>query len=247
MTLPVKQEDKNIYKPTGRGLTVQYRPHDYTQMQVYYTPRALERSLLSYWEDPLRVARYRQVAAAKPPGSSMPDWYDEQKFEQAYKAMEAHNKGKAWWQWDPLPYEDPINQSLRATPAPPPEFLWPNEQKYAPAEQTTLANPAQGGLTEEQFNALPGWKKTMVWLMGQPEIFGTGTGALLGGVSLGGISPVGAVIGAGLGAAAGHTPDLAEKLMFLDYPAEFFERTLGMLQLTYGRAGQALAEGKGFM
>src|SRR3990167_461755 len=57
-----------------------------------FRPRYFREQAYSYWENPQRIARYRQVAAARPPDNPMPDWYDEGLVEEAYKRMRTQNQ-----------------------------------------------------------------------------------------------------------------------------------------------------------
>lgn len=236
----------------------------------------------SYWDNPVKVARYHQALKALPPETEPPPWLNREEIDLAYEYMNRANNGAPWWQWKYLNREDPGLQFIQGIQPPPDDAMWPGEVQrprwpdvgkglqgkppeqlqplagqYQPAEFETLAQPGMGGMTEAQFDRLLPWQKALVWLGGQnPAVQAGGMGAAIGLVSGG---PVGALAGAGLGAGMGAlvVPEeeraahpvragLSDMLMALDYPAEWFERALGTLELGYGRGVQAWRE-DGFM
>src|SRR3990167_2559559 len=95
--------------------------HAQWEAQVGYQP--------SYWEHPQRVARYYHALNAFAPGQPTPDWLDRDAITAAYDYMKFRNNDKPWYEWDYLNPEDPAHDFLRSLAPPPPDALWPDEQK----------------------------------------------------------------------------------------------------------------------
>lgn len=168
----------------------------------------------SYWENPDNVSLFYNLLNNS---QSTPDWVTPEFkdfLEQAYATFEIYNGGSTSDQWQPLPFDDPNRQWLQAMPAPPPEFQFPGDTTVYPEE----ANPnyTTGGLTQEEWDALPWIQKMLYSIFSSPKTSGAaigGTAAGLGGVASGAAQglvtgaatggPIGAAIGGATGALTG--------------------------------------------
>jgi hypothetical protein len=195
----------------------------------------------TFWENPLRVARYHQTLQAAPPGWQPPPWLDTDSINNAYKYFEEVNKGRPWQEWDYPADDDPIVEQLRSIPLPDPRFVKPEErelyyslQEPPPGEYIPDPNANQDqvfGVPRETWDQLPGWQKAIIpalpWV---GRTIGAGGGAIAG-ASIGG--PAGAVAGAvaggGLAYGAEKNKTLADAMNVLDVGAETVERTIGTL------------------
>ncbi|RMF70841.1 MAG: hypothetical protein D6740_07620, partial [Alphaproteobacteria bacterium] len=161
-----------------------------------FTPRWHKFARLGYWQDPRRVARYKAMMDALPPGVDAPDWLPKDAITQAYQRMQERNGDRPWWQWEPLDTYDPLHWQLGELPAPPKGAMWPREQQVADA-----ADAAQA---EVDWNNLPKWQQTMAQLQANPYLGGVVSGgvqgALFGGLAgLVTAGPLGALAGAAMG------------------------------------------------
>ena len=87
-----------------------------------YRPRYWQDKTLNYWENPQRVARYKQVIKAQPQGYQQPEWLDDNALDvidRSYNALQQQNGNEMWWNWKPLPYDDPLSSELRQLAIPP--------------------------------------------------------------------------------------------------------------------------------
>lgn len=168
----------------------------------------------SYWENPANVGLFYNILSNS---QSKPDWVTpefEDFLEQAYATFEVYNNGATWDQWQPLPFDDPNRQLLQSFAPPPLEFQFPGDKPVAPVE----ANPnyTTGGLTQEEWDALPWIQKMLYSVFSSPKTSGAAIGASAAGIS--GIAsgaaqglvtgaatggPVGAAIGGATGALTG--------------------------------------------
>jgi hypothetical protein len=221
----------------------------------------------TYWEDPHRVARWHNAIQSMPPGWEAPEWLDVDSIEAAYEYMKYTNKDLPWYSWKWLSPTDPGREFLKGLSAPPPEMLWQGEENFGlqhteptpwmqqqQAQQAQVpeyipttspeevGDPSQGGMTDAQWDALPGWQRTMINILNSPVTAGA-MGGLPGamiGLGLGG--PIGALVGGAIGAGAGvysqQNPEssIAQAMMLLDYPRQWFEQGLGTLGQITGAA-----------
>ncbi len=211
-----------------------------------FRPRYWQDQALTYWENPQRVARYYQVQKAQPPGAPPKPWLDHELLGAAYDALRQYNKNEMWWNWQPLPYTDPLSQQLRNMAPPPLPLLTSmgEEKYYQPTPTEELPSPAQAGMTDEDWSKLPRWQRFLVSSLQSP-IFAGAMGGVAGvpiGFALGG--PVGAAVGGIAGVTAGvyaqQHPEstMASALMYLDLPAEWVEQGMG----TIYQVGKAISE-----
>lgn len=198
----------------------------------------------SFWEDPYRVARYKHYADSLQPGEQLPTWLDKTSLDLAYDRMAAYNKDAPYYAWRYLPADDPYRDLLKSMQEPPPEGRLPGDQviqvEQLPLPEEPTLKPGGkidlGGLTEDEFAALPGWQQNMIKIFGQPWLQGAAIG-LQGGLP-------GALVGAGIGQGAaraasegGALGEAATKIMgALDIFAEGFERALGTPIIAAGAA-----------
>ena len=118
----------------------------------------------TFWQDPQRVARYYNAIKAAPPGATLPEFMTpefQQQVEQAYQYFEFRNGGESWTNWQYLNKADQALPLLAGMQAPPPEFLWPGEEKFAPGaaqgpniEAVMSGQAAWGALPEDQRKAI---------------------------------------------------------------------------------------------
>lgn len=116
----------------------------------------------TFWQDPQRVARWHNAIKAAPPGATLPEWMTPdfvQQVEQAYKYFEFRNNGESWTNWKYLNPADQALPLLAGMNVPPPEFLWPGEEKFVQGQGTNLdavmaGQAAWGALPEDQRKAI---------------------------------------------------------------------------------------------
>jgi peptidoglycan hydrolase-like protein with peptidoglycan-binding domain len=203
----------------------------------------------SFWQNPQRVARYRDMIRSAPPDFTPPDWLDTEQLEQAYQYYSFRNNDKPWMEWGSLPDDDPGNDFLRNIPAPPPEFTMP----YDPVTPART-QPREAIADTDPFG---GWEDLETWqqiylsvfapqpgLPGRPEwtrytaAAGQGLLAIPGGAAIGALvgGPVGALIGGGiaLGGTAyqaltgNRVPVVGELLELFDLLPRGAEQVLGL-------------------
>lgn len=201
----------------------------------------------SYWENPQRVARY-YLAGKTMPNGMMPN-VDMQGLEVAYNYLKARNNNKPFylWQTDTIP-EDEYRQFVDGLSMPPPEAMPPEERvqwypqpqpgapeqmhtgEYQPAD-VPMTNDNPMGMPQAQWDALPDWQKTIIPMLPGISKGLAGAGGAVAGFGMAG--PVGAAAGlaGGLGMAtvAEQNSTVADWMMKLDIPAEWFERSMGVL------------------
>jgi diguanylate cyclase (GGDEF)-like protein len=208
----------------------------------------------TFWSNPQRVARYYLSAQALPAGAPRP--VDTDNLGIAYSYLQARNQGKPFWLWDNDVVQDSdYNAFVSGIGLPDPSTIddadremWQKQYPeigangmqpgaYQPADQpqqTTMNMP------QDVWDSLPWWQKVIIPAL--PQV-GKVMGAVSGGVVGAGLAgPVGAVGGAvaGYGGAAltETNPQLADLLMKLDLPAEWLERSMGVL----GQLGASLQD-----
>jgi diguanylate cyclase (GGDEF)-like protein len=208
----------------------------------------------TFWSNPQRVARYYLSAQALPAGAPRP--VDTDNLGIAYSYLKARNEGKPFWLWsNDVVQDSDYNSFVSGIGLPDPSTIddadramWEKQYpeigaqgmqlgSYQPAEmpqQTTMNMP------QDVWDSLPWWQKVIIPAL--PQV-GKVMGALSGGVVGAGLAgPVGAVGGAvaGYGGAAmtETNPQLADLLMKLDLPAEWLERSMGVL----GQIGASLQD-----
>jgi peptidoglycan hydrolase-like protein with peptidoglycan-binding domain len=203
----------------------------------------------SFWQNPQRVARYRDMIRSAPPDFTPPDWLDTEQLEQAYQYYSFRNNDKPWMEWGSLPDDDPGNDFLRNIPAPPPEFTMPYDPVTPARTQPREAIP--------DTDPFGGWEDLETWqqfylgafapqpgLPGRPEwtrytaAAGQGLLAIPGGAAIGALvgGPVGALIGGGiaLGGTAyqaltgNRVPVVGELLELFDLLPRGAEQVLGL-------------------
>lgn len=110
--LPQQENYQLIPRDWGRALTKQY----FNPNKSYFA------------EDPKRLAKYYYLGATQPEGWEAPDWFDQNKYAQAFEYMQAM-QGDDWKQWKPFDPDDPSSVYLTTLPEPPREFRLPSEIK----------------------------------------------------------------------------------------------------------------------
>jgi len=96
----------------------------------------------TFWEDPMRVARWHNAVASAPPGWTPPPWLDVLKLAQAYNYFAQKNGNTPWTEWKYLNVADPGRQWLQnSLQLPPTDYLWPQDRGLAAA---TLQSVQQG-------------------------------------------------------------------------------------------------------
>jgi hypothetical protein len=223
----------------------------------------------SYWENPRQVARYYNVLQSMPSTWEAPAWLNKDEITAAYDYLKATNQDAPWWEWKYLHPDDPGRAFLQGIQQPPNEMLWPDEGQYAlgttqptPAIEQ-IPNPAEAGLTPEQYEALPTWQKWVIPVLNSPlgmgvvqsvpfALPGLLAAPFTGGASLG-AAAVPLLMGAALGgiqepavtewltknmpAAAGLPKTLADAMYALfGLAPEALERVAGLGAQAYGAA-----------
>jgi hypothetical protein len=199
-----------------------YQENDYSQSPQVST----------YWHDPTNVAKYYNQIQS----NQYADWMDDSFvnfINQAYGLYEIANDGANWEEWKPLQLNDPARQFLGSFDAPP-EDIFSQEQEEQPYPEVVQQNYTTGGLTQEEWDALPWTQKALYGIFSSPQTAGAAIGGTLG--IPGG--PVGIAAGAGLGAGLGTLADkfpwLSGAFDKLDILAEGVERFLGAASLVTG-------------
>lgn len=258
----------------------------------------------SFWQDPVKLARYKLAIDNLPPGMDAPEWYNKATVDKAWAYMSAYNPGKYWYEWTPLSPTDPLNSELQGLRTPPLEAIpdrdWANLKvsdvwtksgvgndpvmqylvsaglgDYALASTqvaTALTDYENGlsgtyqpaaldaditgtaGMDDATYQALPWWKKALVWV-GNSGVAGSAAQAGASGAVMGLLTNgipgaiAGGALGSGLGAGAAATsesmPWLAKALNVLDLPAEGLERTVGLLAQMGVAALEDIGENEG--
>ncbi len=249
---PWRRSYQGRYKPFNPRET-EYNTDIHAPTSPAYIPPYVQ----NYWDNPYRVARAKHYLDSLPPGTPPPEWMDPQQINTAYEYLKFANNDRPWWSWDYLPETDPGREYLAQLPPPPDDWLGEGEGIYAQASQTetpeTPVTPVDlGGMTQEEYDNLPLINKIVIGLMGNATYSGAAMGALVG-LQAG---PVGVIPGAILGTTLGGyaqqqqksleaqvqagslTPAQATQpqgfmkwMMYLDYPAELLERSVGTLNL----------------
>lgn len=203
---------------TYGGTDSSYQAQDYSNLEPKST----------YWHDPTNVAKYYNQIQT----NQYEDWMDDSFvdfIQQAYGLYEIANDGANWENWKPLQLSDPARDFLASFDAPPVELA--EQQETKPYPDLGEQNYTTGGLTQEQWDALPWAQKALYKIFSTPQTAGAAIGGTLG---LAG-GPVGAAVGAGLGAGLGTLADrfpwLAGAFDKLDILAEGVERFLGATSL----------------
>lgn len=206
---------------------------------------AFSRPEQTFWQNPQRVARYRNMVRNMPPGWEPPEWMPTKEIDAAYEYLKFRNDEKPWQDWQALPDNDPGADFLKNLPQPPNEFLMPDEQSYAapvPTQQQIDAQKPFGSWDElspwqqmqlSVFSPQPGMADRPEWTRATAAV-GQGILAGLAGAAVGGA--VGGVPGAAigfLGVAGGsayqaftgqEVPGLGPMLYLFNVPAMEAER-----------------------
>ena len=220
---PVREAVQDlIYQDKDYSYGYQSGSKDYSQSPQVST----------YWHDPSNVAKYYNQIQS----NQYADWMDDSFVNfitQAYALYEIANDGANWEEWKPLQLNDPARQFLGSFIAPP-EDIFQQEEQEQPYPEVTPPNYTTGGLTQEQWDALPWMQKALYGIFSSPQTAGAAIGGTLG--IAGG--PVGVAAGAGLGAGLGTLADkfpwLGGAFDKLDILAEGVERFLGAASLVAG-------------
>jgi hypothetical protein len=77
-------------------------------------------------QDPTRLAKYHFFGAGAPAEWQSPDWFDRQKYADAFNFM-TKTQGNDWTKWKPFDPDDPAGIYLTSLPQPPKEFMLPGE------------------------------------------------------------------------------------------------------------------------
>ena len=174
----------------------------------------------TYWENPRNIARaYMQYRSAKP-GDVIPDWYDPETFEQAYKYLEVRNNGAPWYEWKYLNKDDPGRSYLQTLQDPPMEYALPKNEyqrwltaklmqedpnawdfqelmKLPPEVRMALQEQKRALALKTPYEDMPMWQKLNLRAMSSP--------AVQGGAAMLPFAIPGAISGATTGAAGGAT------------------------------------------
>ena len=206
---------------TGDSYNYGYNKRDYSQLP----------QVSSYWLDPSNVAKYYNQIQS----NQYADWMDDTFVNfvtQAYGLYEIANDGANWEEWKPLQPNDPARQFLSSFNAPPEEIAEKQEQPYP---EVTPPNYTTGGLTQEQWDALPWIQKALYGIFSSPQKSGATIGGAVGLFTGGPVgAATGASLGAGLGTLADEFPWLGGAFDKLDILAEGAERFLGAASLVTG-------------
>lgn len=229
------------YKPTGQQ-TTRLPPREYSGDGGLYVgykssapkdnvPIAQDKPASLFWQNPTNVAKYYNLANSY---DAKPEWMDDDFkgfISQAYAAFELANQTSEWEDWKPLQPNDPYNQFLQSFAAPPPDYEIPVADVEQPYPVVENPNFLTGGITQEQFDALPLFQQWAYKVFSSPK----SAGATIGGIAGVAGGPAGIAVGAGLGAGLGTIgekfPWLSSAFDKLDYLAEGFERFLGASSL----------------
>jgi len=223
----------------------------------------------SYFEDPNKLARYHTLIQSSPEGWQAPEWMDVAGIESAYKWMEFRNNGEPWTNWKPLAEDDPGLKFIRTLSQPPNEILMPNELQYAKVEPTPQelleAQYKQLGFKTVDWGELPFFAKFYTTMFspqpmqGRPD-WSRGTASAVQG-ALGGLggAAVGAAVGGAPGAVLGFlavgipsgiqaytgeevVPGMSQALNFFNIPAQWAERSMGLINLAASRSLEAVKD-----
>lgn len=181
-----------------------YDPSQFDSMR--YRTGAPDPSL-SYWEKPANVIGARNMIDNDPDYDWAGAGIDRQFVYDAYNRMGQANGGRSWWEWDALGRDDPYADTLRQAPEPAHQVQY--SPTYKPDYLTQQATqPAAGQLPSGADLAnLPGWQKTMAFIMGNGALQGAAMALpwmVLGGLSGAAVGgPIGGIVGAGGALAAG--------------------------------------------
>ena len=114
----------------------------------------------SYWESPSRIVRWNDVIRTAEPDWTPPPFVDKEAIQTAYQYMSYKNNGEPWQNWKPLDTQDPMLAQLRQMKAPPDQYLWPDEQKYAQqTQQVPLSDAELAAGKQVDFNSLHNWQQ----------------------------------------------------------------------------------------
>ena len=115
------ETNQNLMKPIGTFET----PEDYLRnyMAINYKEQPLASDFQSFWEDPIKLARYKIAIDNLPPGMEAPSWYNKAAVDKAWAYMSASNPGRYWEEWTPLDPAHPIRSELRELGTPPLEAI----------------------------------------------------------------------------------------------------------------------------
>ncbi len=214
-----------------RALEDMQRPEPIERGGSSYGQQQYGKPVSTFWTNPTNVAQYYSLANSY---DAKPDWMDDAFVDfinQAYAGFEMANQTATWQDWKPLQPDDQFNQFLQSFAAPPTGFEAPALEEQQPYPTVQDPGYLTGGLTEEQWDALPWYQQWAYQIFSSPKSAGAAIGTVAG--IAGG--PAGMVAGAGLGAGLGaigeKAPWLAGIMDTLDYLAEGAERFLGASSL----------------
>ena len=88
-----------------------------------------------FWSDPLNVVAFRNAYQSLPDKTQIPEWFNPDAIESAYKYYEANNKGVSQYEWK-KPEVDEMSPITAQLPPPPREVLKPYQFRYSNVTQS---------------------------------------------------------------------------------------------------------------
>jgi len=223
--------------------------YDPSQFDKYRYRTGAPDPSLTYWEKPANVIGARNLIDRDP----QYDWesvgIDRQFINDAYNRLGQYNQGRSWWEWDPIDRNDPFTDTMRNLPEPAGNYqdspVFKPDYLNQPTQQPGTQLPSGVELAN-----LPGWQKTMAFIMGNGAmqgaamalpwmVMGGTTGFIAGG-------PIGGILGAGGALTAGfllgfagdqENQEYARKRMLASGYSEGF---VNFLQNTFNAGFKAL-------
>lgn len=233
--------------------------------QLTYQPPAPRKN--REWEKPENLIRWKTTLDNRLAQPVIDKWLEDNEadIQAAVEYYRYQNNDRPWWQWDEIrdPY-DPIMQTLRAKPAPPESVL---KLPLPKVDYSAQEIPTITGQQKDQDQAQPiaqpvlepkNQAQSFMAALTQPGMLVQGLisggmttaitpGPLLLKLAAGGASFYGAVSGktgesiqsAEEWLANQGLPSMSHLLLYLDYPAEAIERSLGLISIGYGTLFEA--------
>ena len=207
-----------------------YQPENWEQVQRPVIRKWSPSYDVSYWENPVNIARNYWAIKSAAPGQEVPEWMDAEGVEAAYKYMTHIQGSDDWTNWKHINPDDPVRQYLQGMQAPPMEWqlkpedyqkwltsdlsqrdpdTWTDEEIYklSPELQSSYNEYRQMWNEKVPFEDLPTWQQMQYHIQSNPVMGGAATmvpfalAGGAGGLAAGG--PIGGLIGAGAPLAMG--------------------------------------------
>ncbi len=115
-------EQDNDYQDEGGQ---DYYVNDYDVTKAVYDSAPIGSGIDegSFWEDPVRIGRYKHAMDSAGPDWMAPEWMPAAVVNQLYETLKDINGDKPFYQWDKSNVPDNIKDIMRAMPVPPPDVM----------------------------------------------------------------------------------------------------------------------------